>query len=172
MKLRSGAALAQPAAQSNSNSAPGFNLPIPNIPGKSITALVVNYPPGGGTPAHRHAPSAFITGYVLEGAVRSQVDGRLQEVFFKEGQAVRRGDLLAQVDPRPFQAQLQQAEAQLVDMRKHARPAPGGRDDCDRVIDMQAFRLDRLHRGPSLRDTARKSSTQKKSGRGIGFRGR
>lgn len=77
----SGAALAQPAAQSNSNSAPGFNLPIPNIPGKTITALVVNYPPGGGTPSHRHAPSAFITGYVLEGAVRSQVDGGPVRVY-------------------------------------------------------------------------------------------
>lgn len=42
--------------------------------------------------------------------VRSQVDGRLQEIAFKEGQPVKRGDLLAQVDPRPFQAQLQQAE--------------------------------------------------------------
>ncbi|MBS0280105.1 MAG: hypothetical protein JSR25_03010, partial [Proteobacteria bacterium] len=42
------------SAQS-SRSAPGFNLPIPNIPGKSITALVVNYPPGGGTPSHHHA---------------------------------------------------------------------------------------------------------------------
>jgi quercetin dioxygenase-like cupin family protein len=72
-----GSALAQPAAKSNS----GFNLPIPNIPGKSITALVVNYPPGGGTPSHHHAPSAFITGYVLEGAVRSQVDDGPVKVY-------------------------------------------------------------------------------------------
>ena len=79
--LMSGAALAQPAVQSNSNSTPGFNLPIPNIPGKSITALVVNYPPGGGTPPHHHAPSAFITGYVLEGAVRSQVDDGPVKVY-------------------------------------------------------------------------------------------
>ncbi len=71
LMLACGAAQAQ---QSNNNSTSGFNLPIPNIPGKSITALVVNYPPGGGTPPHHHAPSAFITGYVLEGAVRSQVD--------------------------------------------------------------------------------------------------
>ena len=66
-----GTALAQ---KSNGNSNTAFNLPIPNIPGKSIEALVVNYPPGGGTPAHRHAKSAFITGYVLSGAIRSQVD--------------------------------------------------------------------------------------------------
>jgi len=56
--LLPGAGLAQ---KSNNNSSPAFNLPIPNIPGKSIEALVVDYPPGGGTPAHRHAHSAFIT---------------------------------------------------------------------------------------------------------------
>ena len=71
--LASGAALAQNAL-SNRNSSTAFNLPIPNIAGKSIEALVVDYPPGGGTPAHHHAKSAFITGYVLSGAVKSQVD--------------------------------------------------------------------------------------------------
>jgi quercetin dioxygenase-like cupin family protein len=75
-----GAAMAQPAGR-NSNAA--FDLPIPNIPGKSLTALVVDYPPGGGTPPHHHAPSAFITGYVLEGAVRSQVDGGPVKVYRK-----------------------------------------------------------------------------------------
>jgi quercetin dioxygenase-like cupin family protein len=85
LTLVSGAVLAQPAGPatipSNSHSTPGFNLPIPNIPGKSITALVVTYPPGGGTPPHHHAPSAFITGYVLEGAVRSQVDDGPVKVY-------------------------------------------------------------------------------------------
>ena len=66
-----GAVMAQ---KSNSNSSPAFNLPIPNISGKTIEAVVVDYPPGGGTPAHHHAKSAFITGYVLSGAIRSQVD--------------------------------------------------------------------------------------------------
>jgi quercetin dioxygenase-like cupin family protein len=72
------AALAQ---KSNSNSNTAFNLPIPNIPGKSIEALVVDYPPGGGTPAHRHAKSAFITGYVLSGAIRSQVDNGPAKIY-------------------------------------------------------------------------------------------
>ncbi|HET9595282.1 MAG TPA: efflux RND transporter periplasmic adaptor subunit [Anaeromyxobacteraceae bacterium] len=45
--------------------------------------------------------------------VRTQVDGTLQSVSFREGQAVRKGDLLAQIDPRPFQAQLHQAEGAL-----------------------------------------------------------
>ena len=45
--------------------------------------------------------------------VRSQVDGRLDQVLFREGQAVHAGDLLARIDPRPFQNQLHQAEGAL-----------------------------------------------------------
>ncbi len=44
-------------------------------------------------------------------AVRSQVDGRLQSVQFEEGQQVHKGDVLAVIDPRPFQAALDQAAA-------------------------------------------------------------
>ena len=45
--------------------------------------------------------------------VRTQVDGRLIKILFKEGQIVKRGELLAEVDPRPFQVQLMQAEGQM-----------------------------------------------------------
>jgi membrane fusion protein, multidrug efflux system len=44
-------------------------------------------------------------------SVRSQVDGRLERVFFKEGQAVKKGELLAQIDPRPYAISLHQAQA-------------------------------------------------------------
>lgn len=54
---------------------PAFNQKILNIPGKSVIAAVVDYPPGGASPAHRHAPSAFIFAYVLSGRVQSSVNG-------------------------------------------------------------------------------------------------
>jgi multidrug efflux system membrane fusion protein len=46
--------------------------------------------------------------------IQPQVSGRITEVHFVEGQDVKKGDLLFVIDPRPFQAQLEQSEAQLV----------------------------------------------------------
>ena len=51
-----------------------YDHALPNVPGKSIRGVLVEYQPGGSSPAHTHAPSAFIWATVLEGAIRSQVN--------------------------------------------------------------------------------------------------
>lgn len=51
-----------------------YDHQLPNVPGKSIRGVLVEYPPGGMSPAHTHARSAFIYATVLEGAVRSQIN--------------------------------------------------------------------------------------------------
>ena len=58
-----------------------FDHAIPNIPGKSLIALVVHYPPGGRSPSHHHAGSAFIYAHVLSGAIRSQVNDEPARVY-------------------------------------------------------------------------------------------
>ena len=47
---------------------------LPNVPGKSIRGVLVEYGPGGYSPCHTHPKSAFIYATVLEGAIRSQVN--------------------------------------------------------------------------------------------------
>jgi quercetin dioxygenase-like cupin family protein len=47
---------------------------LPNVPGKSIRGVLVEYAPGGASPGHTHPGSAFIYATVLEGAIRSKVN--------------------------------------------------------------------------------------------------
>lgn len=60
---------------------PNFSQSIPNIPGKSLIAVEVNYAPGGHSAPHRHADSAFIYAYVVSGSIRSQVEGQPVRVY-------------------------------------------------------------------------------------------
>jgi membrane fusion protein, multidrug efflux system len=46
--------------------------------------------------------------------IKSRVDGQLMSVNVREGQAIRKGDLLVEIDPKPYQAALEQAQGQLV----------------------------------------------------------
>ena len=58
-----------------------FEHALPNVEGKRIVAVMVSYPPGGKSLAHRHAASAFIYAYVLSGAIRSQVGNALAKIY-------------------------------------------------------------------------------------------
>jgi quercetin dioxygenase-like cupin family protein len=51
-----------------------FDHVLPNVPGKSMKGVLVEYAPGGSSPGHTHPASAFIYATVLEGAIRSQVN--------------------------------------------------------------------------------------------------
>jgi quercetin dioxygenase-like cupin family protein len=58
---------------------PVFSEALPNLPGNSLTAVVVDYAPGGASGSHRHAGSVFA--YVLDGAIRSQLDDGSEMVY-------------------------------------------------------------------------------------------
>jgi quercetin dioxygenase-like cupin family protein len=60
---------------------PNLNQPIPNIPGKSLIALVVDYAPGAASPSHVHAKSAFIYAYVVSGSVESKVNDGAKRIY-------------------------------------------------------------------------------------------
>jgi quercetin dioxygenase-like cupin family protein len=90
--LAAAAALVATGAAAHETLAPGakvsvvFDQALPNVPGKSMRAVLVEYEPGAGSPSHRHPSSAFIYARVLEGAIRSKVnDG--PELTYKAGES-------------------------------------------------------------------------------------
>ncbi len=69
-----GGALADEPTSKNAKATLVYQHELPNVPGKSIKGVLVEYGPGGASPGHTHAKSAFIYATVLEGAIRSQVN--------------------------------------------------------------------------------------------------
>jgi len=58
-----------------------FDRALPNVSGKSMKGVLVEYQPGGSNPAHTHPTSAFIYATVLEGAIRSKVNDGPEKVY-------------------------------------------------------------------------------------------
>ena len=81
-----GSALAEAPKAKNAKVTLVYQHELPNVPGKSMKGVLVEYGPGGHSPGHTHAKSAFIYATVLEGAVLSQVnDGPV--TTYKAGQS-------------------------------------------------------------------------------------
>ena len=86
--------------------------------------------------------------------IRAQVDGKLEEVLFVEGQHVKKGDVLAKIDPRLYQAALDQAkakkmqdEAQLISAQKdlyRSKTLVDKSFQTQQVVDQQQARVDQL----------------------------
>ncbi|TDY26628.1 quercetin dioxygenase-like cupin family protein [Paraburkholderia sp. BL6665CI2N2] len=73
-------AFAADASAPHETITPAFTEAIANVPGKTMTALVVDYAPGGKSTPHRHG-QAFVVGYVLSGAIRSRVNDGEERVY-------------------------------------------------------------------------------------------
>jgi quercetin dioxygenase-like cupin family protein len=72
--LLSAAAAAGDAGSKDAKVTLVYEHQLPNVPGKSMKGVLVEYGPGGFSSAHTHPNSAFIYATVLEGAIRSQVN--------------------------------------------------------------------------------------------------
>lgn len=60
---------------------PHFEKAIPNIPGKTMKVVIVDYPPGGASVPHSHADSSFIFAHVLSGEIESKVNDDATETY-------------------------------------------------------------------------------------------
>ncbi|GLS22938.1 cupin [Labrys miyagiensis] len=81
-----GGSLAAAPQSKNAKVALVYQHELPNVPGKSIKGVLVEYGPGGYSPGHTHPKSAFIYATVLEGTIRSQVNDGPATVY-KAGQS-------------------------------------------------------------------------------------
>src|SRR5687768_15810268 len=85
--LAAAAALLATSVAAHETIAPGakvtvvFDQELPNVPGKSMRTVLVEYEPGAGSPSHRHPDSAFIYARVLEGAIRSKVNDEPERAY-------------------------------------------------------------------------------------------
>jgi quercetin dioxygenase-like cupin family protein len=62
------------AADEGSKVTPVFSYDLPHLPGQKVTGILVEYEPGASSPPHHHTSQGSVVAYVLEGAIRSQVN--------------------------------------------------------------------------------------------------
>ncbi|QND45986.1 cupin domain-containing protein (plasmid) [Rhizobium lusitanum] len=79
--LLSTTAVARDAGEKDAKVTLVYEHELPNVPGKSIKGILVEYGPGGFSEGHTHPSSAFIYATVLEGAIRSQVNDGPVKVY-------------------------------------------------------------------------------------------
>ena len=82
--------------------------------------------------------------------VRTQINGQLQEIAFQEGQIVHQGDFLAQIDPRPYQMTLEQAEGALQKDQALLRDAQRNFDRYQKLVAQDSISRQQLNTQESL----------------------
>src|SRR5260370_11284415 len=103
-------------------------------------------------PSYRTGLGAVQASFTV--GIRPQVDGKLEQVLFKEGEHVRKGDVLAKIDPRLYQAALDAAkarkaqdDAQLISAQKdlqRSRTLVDKSFQTQQVVDQQQAKVDQL----------------------------
>jgi multidrug efflux system membrane fusion protein len=116
-----------------SNAANGGSVPAERKKGSGAVPVVA-------VKARRGDIGVFITGLgsvtpLNTVTVKSRVDGQLMKVHYKEGDLVHEGDVLLEIDPRPYEVQLEQAEGQ---MARDQATLSNARVDLDRYTQLQA----------------------------------
>jgi quercetin dioxygenase-like cupin family protein len=94
---------------------------LPNVPGKTLTVIEVDYPPGGFSAPHRHPASGFVFAYVLSGTVRSQIEGEPLRVY-RAGQS------------RPIPTTSSAPMRAIADLRRRLRQIPNIRTNAWNTI--------------------------------------
>ena len=128
-------------SESRQTAAPGTPPPVPVVVARAEKGDIGDYVTGLGTVTPINTVE-----------VRTRVDGQLMTVAYREGQMVRQGAPLVEIDPRPFQVQLEQAEAQL------AQGSGGPPERADRPGALRIADREERRRSADAADTTRRPS--------------